>query len=294
MSKSVNFYLDSNKVHEYDEEESEPELPSPTNRCTIVTCYYRSPSKHSYEEYDQWMENFLTTVENEMVIFCDEGSFEKIKKLREPFEEITMIYVLPLEETYCGNPHYQNVWNKDWQRDIERHIHHPNLYIIWNEKSMFVHRAMTLNPFHTEFFCWCDMGCFRSKEDLSLFHQWPSHAFLESASKDHMYFLNITPFEERDFETYSNGLTRSFERVTRIGATIFLGHVSIFERWIETFYKYMNDYITNNYFAGKDQNIIASIYVLHPTLFKLIRPVQGQGDPWFYLQRYFLQSSDCS
>ena len=296
MSSSRVKFSDITTVHELDnenEEDTEPVIPppSPENRCTIVSCYYKSPAKHSNKEYDEWMHNFLTTVENEMIIFCDEESFSKIMELRKDFQDITFVYVLPLSETYCGNAHYQDVWIKDWQRDIERAIHHPNLYNIWNEKSMFVYRVMQLNPFNTDFFCWCDIGCFRNKNDLNLFKNgcWPSTTFLSTAAKDKMYFLNITPFEERDFEKQSNGLSRSFEHDTRIGATIFLGHRSIFETWIELFYKYMNDYITKDYFAGKDQNIIATIYVLHPEIFKLIRPVANEGDPWFYLQRHFLK-----
>jgi hypothetical protein len=269
---------------------SEINPPSPENRCTIVTCYYRSPAKHTNTQYDEWMENFLTTVENEMVIFCDEESFNKVMILRKDFEDITQVYIMPLNETYCGNENYQKLWKKDWERDIERGIHNPNLYMIWNEKAMFVYRVMQINPFNTEFFCWCDIGCFRNKEDLILFKNgWPRTEFLKTAQKDKMYFLNITPFEEGDFKKYPNGLTRSFEQVTRIGATIFLGHYNIFETYVEKFYKYMNDYISKDYFAGKDQNIIATLYVMHPELFKLVRPVQGEGDPWFYLQRHFLK-----
>jgi len=266
-------------------------LPSPINRCTIVTCYYRSPAKHTNSQYDEWMENFLKTVENEMVIFCDEESYDKLFNLRKEFEDITHIYVMPLSDTYCGNEHYQKVWLKDWNRDIERSIHNPNLYTIWNEKAMFVYRVMQINPFNTEFFCWCDIGCFRNKNEINLFKNgWPSTEFLKSAVRDKMYLLNITPFEEEDFKKYPNGLTRSFETVTRIGATIFLGHCVVFEKYIELFYKYMNDYISKDYFAGKDQNIIATVYALNPGLFKLIRPVHGKGDPWFYLQRHFLEA----
>jgi hypothetical protein len=181
-------------------------------------------------------------------------------------------------------------WQKDIQRDVERSIHNPNLYIIWNEKSMFVQRAMSLNPFDTEFFMWCDIGCFRNAEEIPLFQkEWPSKDFLRSARRDKMYFLNITPFEERDFTVLANGLTRSFEYDTRIGATMFLGHKDIFETWIELFYKYMNVYMVKDYFTGKDQNIIATMYVLHPELFRLVHPVEGQGNPWFYLQRFFLE-----
>jgi len=269
-----------------------PAAPSPY-LCTIVTCYYRSPAKHSNANYDQWMHNFLTTVKNPMVIFCDEESFEQITALRATLEDITKIYILPLDETVCGRSTIDAIWAKDWQRDIERAIHNPNLYIIWNEKSMFVFRAMARDPFNTEFFCWCDIGCFRDArpEELNLFQkEWPSRAFLEQARKDKMYFLNITPFEASDLMVLENGLTQSFERVTRIGATIFLGHRNVFEQWVHLYYKTLDNYIVNDYFAGKDQNIIATMYVLYPEIFKLVTPVPGEGNPWFYLQRHFLKA----
>jgi len=259
------------------------------NRCTIVTCYYRFPSKHSYENYDAWMTNFLTTVDNEMIIFCDAESFEKVKTLRKEFEDVTDIFVLPLEETYCGQQVYQEIWKKDWQRDTEKSIHNPNLYIIWNEKSMFLNRAISINPFETEFFMWCDIGCFRNKEDMHLFKNWPSDAFLSSAKKDKIYFLNIEPFKPEDLEILPNTLTRSFEGKNRIGGTIFFGHKDTFVPWIEKFYYYMNTYMENNYFAGKDQNILATFYAAYPDLFELVTPQPNEGDPWFYLQRYFLK-----
>ncbi len=285
--------IDGKEVYEkVDPNKDDPTLQkkmSTDPRCTIVTCYYRSPSKHSLEAYDAWMTNFLTTVDNEMIIFCDQESYEQIMTLRKPFEDKTEVFIFPLEDTYCGNSHYMPYWQKDIQRDIERSIHNTNLYIIWNEKSMFVQRAMSINPFETDFFMWCDIGCFRNSEEMPLFQkEWPSAEFLRTARKDKMYFLNITPFEGRDFTVLSNGLTRSFEYDTRIGATMFLGHKDIFETWIELFYKYMNLYMQNNYFAGKDQNIIASMYVLHPEIFRLVSPAEGQGNPWFYLQRFFL------
>jgi hypothetical protein len=260
--------------------------------CTIVTCYYRSPAKHSLQNYDQWMKNFLMTIHNPMIIFCDEASASTIETYREKDMNKTKIIVLPLYETYCGDPSKHDLWIHDWHRDIEQRIHHPNLYIIWNEKAKFVERAMELNPFDTDFFCWCDIGCFRRQEELYLFEkEWPSSAFLQSAKKDKMYFLNITPFEENDFNILPNGLTHSFERVTRIGATMFLGHKTIFQDYIQLFYETMEQYIKNDYFTGKDQNIIATLYVLKPELFKLIRPIDGEGDPWFYLQRYFLKET---
>ena len=257
------------------------------NTCTIVTCYYKFPSKHSFENYDKWMSNFLITIDNPMVIFCDNTMISKIKELRKHFESKTYIICLPFHETYCAQEKYMNYWKKDWERDIEKHLHNPNLYIVWNEKCKFVEKSIQLNPFNTNFFMWCDMGCFRSKEDLKLFKQWPAVSFLNRARTDKMYFLNIVPFQSNDFVLLPNQLSRSFEREARIGGTIFLGHKDAFLKYINLFYETMDLYIQHNYFTGKDQNIIATCYIKNPELFELILPKINEGDPWFYLQRYF-------
>ena len=47
--------------------------------------------------------------------------------------------------------------------DPEKSIHSPNLYKIGNEKSNWLKRASVLNPFHSNFFAWVDIGYFRSK-----------------------------------------------------------------------------------------------------------------------------------
>lgn len=262
------------------------------NNCTIVSCYYRTKSKHTLSQYDEWMANFLKNINNNMVIFCDKDSYNKICEFRKEYKDITKICILSLEETYCGSNKYKDIWDYNHSIDIEKNIHNPNLYIIWNEKAMFVKRVIKQNPFNTDFFCWCDIGCFRNKDDMYLFKntEWPTKNFLETARTDKMYFLNLIPFNDNDHIIYKNGLTRTFERDIRMGGTIFLGHKNVFEEYIKKFYQCMDNYINNNYFAGKDQNIIATLYILFPELFKLINPVKNEGDPWFYLQRYFLYS----
>ena len=257
--------------------------------CTIVTAYFKSPSKYTTTSYDEWITNFLTTIDNEMVIFCDRVSFDFISNLRAPFASKTIIVVIEIEELYCSRMQFMEYWRKDIIRDNEKYIHNINLYIIWNEKPMFVGKVMKSNPFNSEFFMWCDIGCFRYKEELELFKKpFPSKEFLNSAKKDKMYFLNINPFYKSDFEVLSNGLTKSFEYVNRIGGTMFIGHKNIFEKYADMYYNYLIKYMNNDYFAGKDQNIMASMYVLHPDLFNLVTPVVGEGNPWFYLQRFLL------
>lgn len=261
--------------------------------CTIVTAYFKSPSKYNTTLYDEWITNFLTTIDNEMVIFCDRASCDFISKLRNNFSNKTRIVVIEIEEFFCSQPRFMYYWKKDYERDIEKKIHNINLYIIWNEKAMFVGKVIKANPFKSEFFMWCDIGCFRYKEELYLFkNEFPSKSFLRTAKKDKMYFLNIYPFQDSDLDILPNGMTKSFQYVNRIGGTMFIGHKDIFEKYIEIYYDNMIKYMNNDYFAGKDQNIIASVYVFNKDLFNLVRPVKGEGNPWLYLQRFLLRPDD--
>lgn len=255
--------------------------------CTVVTAYYKFPSKHSAESYESWMQNMLS-LDCPMVIFTDDENADKIRAYRGDKMLKTLIWVMPLSDCFYAQEPFLKTWEQHWKMDYERSIHNPNLYIIWNEKTMFVQKVIERNPFGSEFFCWCDIGCFRNREDMRLFTEsWPATVFLEKADKNKMYFLNIEPFQDRDLEILPNSLTRPFDGKNRIGGTIFLGHKNIFEEYNKLFYKYLVLYMREGYFAGKDQNIIASIYAAHPDKFKLVKPVAGQGDPWFYLQRFF-------
>lgn len=260
--------------------------------CTLVTCYYKFPSKHSFQKYDEWMANFLQNVATPIVIFCEQEYVSKFTELRRAFMEMTEIVVMPWENMMCASKEYAEYWNKDYRRDPERHIHNPRLYTVWNEKTSMVHKAMQMNCFNTEFYCWCDIGCFRSKEDVQLFESWPSGDFLKCAKRDRMYLLNIEPFCHGETDILSNGLTHPFVGKNRIGGTIFLGHCSVWPLWFHAYYTTLQLYLKNDYFSGKDQNIMGTVVAKFPDLVQLVRPTgkAEDGDPWFYLQRYFLKS----
>lgn len=261
--------------------------------CTIVTCYYRFPSKHSYEEYDAWMHNFLTHVHSNIVIFCDEDWVEHLAHLRQGFEDKTRIIVYKWNEMRCATKDMLTYWHKDWERDTERAYHNPLLYTLWNEKTEMVRQTIDMNPFKSEFFCWCDIGCFRDSGDMHRYvNGWPSPSFLASACKDKIYLLNIEPFVGDDLQIQSNGLTRTFEGKNRIGGTIFFGHRVAWNTWHTKYYDTLRRYTECDYFAGKDQNIMATMVALYPSLVHLVTPSRRaeDGDPWFYLQRYFLRS----
>jgi hypothetical protein len=255
---------------------------------TIVTCFYEMSSKHSIDKYTSWMQLMIENIHNPMVIFCEKDWVDRMWSMRLGKKRITKVIVRDWEDMKCTQ--FIDYWHKDWERDLEKERHNPRLYILWNEKTAMVEKAIQLNPFDTEFYCWCDIGCFRNAEHISMYRNWPEVSFLESARKDQIYVLNIEPFQTTELTLQSNGLPRPFAGRNRIGGGIILGHRSIWRDWIRAYYETLDLFMKEDYFAGKDQNVMAAVVARYPTLCRLIQPKPMDGfDPWFYLERYFLQ-----
>ena len=60
-----------------------PSKSNTTCNSTIVTAYYRIPSKHRHKEYLAWMVNFLS-LRDCMVIFCSPEMQDTLRALRPP------------------------------------------------------------------------------------------------------------------------------------------------------------------------------------------------------------------
>ena len=258
---------------------------------TIVTCFYRTDTKkHTLEEYEEWMSNMLFNIETPMVIFTELEFKEKIETLREG--KPTQIYIIPFEKLKMIK--YKDYWEHDFQRDTENSYHSIKLYVLWNEKTNFVNAIVNINPFDTDFYCWCDIGLFRNKETISLYKHWPNKKILETTVHDKIYLLNVFPFQDGELNILSCGLTKKLDRINRIGAGVILGHKDVWSKWTDAFYGILEKYMENNYFSGKDQQVMLTTYALHPTLVKLIQPTNeyyrkhGADGAWFYLRDFFL------
>jgi len=260
-----------------------------THSCTIVTCYYKFYSKHSFEDYDKWIKTFLTNIETPMVIFTDEISYDKIYELRK-WNKDTVIIKKNLYETYCAQ--FMNYWNRDMMRDIERNYHNQNLYIVWNEKSKFVEEAIRGNYFNTEYYCWCDIGCFRENEGIEKYKNFPKiDKIISTKTQDKLQLLYIRPFL-KDEIYFINKIKNNQEKIINIfgmrchiGATIMIGHTKAWNNWIPAYYNLLYEFMKNDTFTGKDQNIMGMLVNLEPNLVNLIVP--PTIDSWFYLQDYF-------
>ena len=264
-----------------------------TSTCTVVTCFYRFPSKHSDAEYDEWMARFLRAVDTPMVIFCEAEMAPRLRALRERDQQQqpiqTRVEVYPIVDNTCAA---MVDWREQHAKDPERdtQAHSPALYTVWASKSAFVGRAMALNPFGTDAFAWCDIGCFRSDLNLGCFRRWPEGARLDALDPTRMVLECITPFQESDLVLDpGSGLPPSFAGQTRIAGAIMVGHRPAWERWIPAFYSTLQRMVANGQFVGVDQNVMAAVAVTRPDIVTIVTPsfLPQHGDPWFFLQPWF-------
>jgi hypothetical protein len=250
---------------------------------TIVTAYFELEiSKASHDKYTEWMQNMLA-IDNPMIIFCDSQSFDIIQSFRSNKLDKTNIIITDFSEFYSYR--YYKYFLQHYNNDLEQFRgHNILLYMIWNEKSHFLKRAIELDQFKTDYFLWVDIGCFRRPN--TEFINWPNPKRISEMPKDKVLLLSVYPFEIDELSCSSKQELPPFQFKNRIGAPIFGGGKEVLIKWHTLYYDMLEYFISIDRFIGKDQSIMNSVYLLNREICELVNWKEGCTDPWFYLQDY--------
>ena len=262
----------------------------PENSCTIVTCYYKlHNSKHSDQEYESWMCNFLCTNESYMVIFCDSSTIDLIQNMCAGLKHKTHIIKVDMCDLYCER--YHQYWLKDEQRK-DHPANNANLFTIWQNKSSFVSEAINLNIFNTQYFCWCDIGCFRDPVNAKKYVNFPliknvknEHMYLQSMQNIMLpeYYDKINRMKNNEIPV-QNFLSRKYMNDTaNIAGAIFLGHVNAWKWWIPEYYKTLEWLMSADEFCGMDQDVMAIVAISNKDKVNIT-----QSDDWFNFQNSYI------
>jgi len=255
---------------------------------TIVTAMIKIEKNKYNSNYIEWISNLLLNLNKNLIIFISKEYYDIIKHLRNNFQSKTLIIIIDIKELYMYK--YLNYLNYDLKRDHENNFHNTSLYMIWNEKFKFLEKAISLNPFNTSYFAWCDIGYVRNKNYIDMYlKDFPN---ITKLKEDKVYMLNIDyNFTEDDFKDPYNNKYRYISNT--IGGGFIIGKQENLKKIIEIYYnEIIPIYIEKDLFIGKDQNLYVSLYLSYPSLIKLIK---GSNDnytipyselKWFYFLKY--------
>ncbi|OQV14879.1 hypothetical protein BV898_10911 [Hypsibius exemplaris] len=259
---------------------------------TVVTAYYRIPSKQKGAVYLKWMSNFLEVIPCHLYVFTEARSEAKVKSRRASFSGTTKIVVREFSE--LEEVKRLEMWNKQKSLDHET-FHTPELYALWNQKLHFLMEAIKENPFDSDYFLWTDIGSFRDKEQAEQLTSYPdTNTTATLLGTDKVFFLQMGDFLEEHRKIRWNGLPeKDFQHGTGLAGTVLGGHANAIREYNQRYYETMKLMHDNGLFIGKDQNIMSTVAVLYPDLVKLVKPKYylGGANLWFYSHYYFSKRS---
>ena len=253
-----------------------------TDKITLVTAFYKMNSKHSFNEYLEWINNILK-INSSIVFYTEYSMFKLIKNMRPKEFENKTIWIEYNMKNFYTYKHYLKDFNETYNKDIEKKIHSVPLYLIWAEKCKFLENAIIRNYFNSKCFYWVDAGYFRNSTKISSYiNDWPSS---KNCFEDPRVIFNVirasSKKEIEELKRFNINTHLKFQKKANVGGGMFGGHYKYVKRFVILYYKTIELFIKKKIFIGKDQNIFAYISYLYPDIIKLV--FSGK---WFYLQDY--------
>ena len=247
--------------------------PSPI---TLVTAYFdlgRKQTKHAGNPYPGWIGNFLPFVQWPLVIFCDEQSLDMLKEMRG--DKPAVWHVMRLEEFSV-----YKYWSllKNLETDVGLAAEYG---LVWHEKYNFLRRALSENPFDSEMFFWCDIGCFRFRRDLP------------SWSVRRMQFRLFEDVEWPNLEVCRT-LPQDKAIVLRYRVSpghLILGHffggaMEPTRRWCDAYYQRLERRVEKGALVYSDECVMQSLYRRRP---ELVHVLSSDTGPWPRLVGLFIR-----
>ena len=261
---------------------------------TFSSCFYIIKSKFDPIIYVEWMNNFISIVNNfYLVIYTDENSVKYIDTIN---NTKIKIIIKPLENFY--NYKYKDYWINNHKNNFMLNDKTSwELNMIWSEKIAFVKETVERKYFDTEFYGWCDIGYFRNRpEDLNTnnLSNWGNNIDILRKNKDKICYACIT--NDNGYMKYLHKIinTRSNKGLPvlpipphqkSISGGFFFLHKDNIKWWATTYDDRLKLYFENNYLVKDDQIILVDCILSNQDKFTLFRENNRQFDNWFMFQR---------
>jgi hypothetical protein len=246
------------------------------HRVTIVTAYFKMPSKEPPEQYDKWMANMLG-VNDAMVLFTSASMVPQITKLRAHAKNRTHIVSFELNGTLAATEYSQQFWQEQLNMDPEKEIHRSyQLFWVWLSKSYFVTKAIEANPFVSDIFVWSDIGAFRNNGfgQKPGWRSWVLHPEIIPTTKILM-MVHETParFYHKYYDSgtspAASGITPWVQKQQTgciVAGAMMAGYKDTWLEFQPHFENTVSEYAVRGYFVGEDQAVLQAACSLRPRL----------------------------
>lgn len=229
-------------------------------KMTCVSGFWMVKNKHQ-DKYREWFKNSLK-INCPYVFFTDKETIEFIKKYRAD---------LPTYYIECHITEFVTYKYKD--KIITHPIHCPSveLNLIWNEKLFLIKKALELNPFKSDFFCWADAGICTYRNVPPPITPFPNINKLDMLPKDKFIYSSSQEYIEKKVNNY--------DYYHHISGT-FIIHKNIINDFTNMYAQYLDKLIdTNNIWT--EQVILTHIYKDNKNLFYKL--CNGYGEIFTYM-----------
>jgi hypothetical protein len=261
---------------------------------TFSSCFYIIKSKFDPSIYVEWMNNFISIVNNfNLVIYTDENSYKYINTRENP--KIKII-IKPLEQFY--NYKYKDYWIENHKKNILLNDKSCwELNMLWSEKIWFVNETIERKYFDTEFYGWCDIGYFRNRHDdthTNYLSDWSNNEKIMKLDKNKICYACIN--NDNGYMKYLLKLIKNKNQFglplqqipshqNSIAGGFFIIHNDKIDWWKKTYDTKLELYFKNNYLVKDDQIILLDCVLSNLNEFSLFRENNFLLDNWFMFQR---------
>ena len=229
---------------------------------TCVSGYWQVTNKHN-NKYNKWFKNTFA-INCPYVFFTNKETRPFIESFR---KDLPTYYIeLNIEDFYMYQ--YRN-------RMITHPIHCPSieLNLIWNEKICLVEKALQINPFSSEYFCWIDAGICKYRNIPPPNKPFPNIDKLNMLPKDKFIYSASN--------TYSESETRTTNYYHHISATSYILHKNIITIFTKLYKSYIERLVDKNN-IWTEQVILTHIYKHNKHIFHKLCDGYGAIIPYLY------------
>ena len=261
---------------------------------TFSSCFYVIKSKFDPRIYIEWMNNFISIVNNfNLVIYTDLKSVNYI----DTKNNLKIKIIIKSLDNFYGYK-YKDYWIKNHENNYLLNDKSCwELNMLWSEKIQFVKETYQNKYFDTEFYGWCDIGYFRNRpEDIhtSKLNNWGNIKADLKKYANKICYACIT-----NNDGYINFLHKIVNNRNDIGLPItpipahqnsiaggfFILHRDNIEWWSTTYDDRLKLYFENGYLVKDDQIILVDCILSNLDRFTLFRENINNIDNWFMFQR---------